>query len=63
MLVRHTRVTDHDPCPAVREALNRLGDKWSVLAIVFAQRRAGALQRAAARDRRHLAADSNPHAA
>jgi DNA-binding HxlR family transcriptional regulator len=32
---RHTHVTSHDPaaCPAVREVLNRVGDKWSVQAI------------------------------
>ena len=35
MSPRHTRVTSHDPaaCPAVREVLNRVGDKWSVQAI------------------------------
>lgn len=35
MSPRHTHVTDHDACPAVREVLNRVGDKWSVLAIVL----------------------------
>jgi DNA-binding HxlR family transcriptional regulator len=28
-------VGDHDACPAVRDVLNRVGDKWSVLAIIL----------------------------
>lgn len=30
----HTKVPHDDACPAVREVLNRVGDKWSVLVIV-----------------------------
>jgi DNA-binding HxlR family transcriptional regulator len=35
MSPRHIHVTDPEACPAVREVLNRVGDKWSVLAIIL----------------------------
>ena len=34
MSLSHTRVLK-DTCPAVREVLNRVGDKWSVLVVVL----------------------------
>ncbi len=34
MSLKNTRMP-HDDCPAVREVLNRVGDKWSVLLVVL----------------------------
>ena len=33
MSLRNMKMSDHEDCLAVREVLNRVGDKWSVLVI------------------------------
>ncbi|MDD2676597.1 MAG: helix-turn-helix domain-containing protein [Methylacidiphilaceae bacterium] len=35
MSVSHNGIPDREGCPAVREVLNRVGDKWSVLVVVL----------------------------
>jgi DNA-binding HxlR family transcriptional regulator len=35
MSLRHTKMAGDDECVAVREVLNRVGDKWSVLVIAL----------------------------
>ena len=47
-------------CQNVTPVLNRVGDKWSVLIVMMLVATAHALQRAQARDRRHLAAHADP---
>jgi DNA-binding HxlR family transcriptional regulator len=37
-VVQETFQETHDACPAVREVLNRVGDKWSVLVVALLSR-------------------------
>jgi DNA-binding HxlR family transcriptional regulator len=57
---RHVHRTED--CRAVSDILQRVGDKWTVL-VVGKLGEADALQRVAARGRRHLAEDADHDAA
>ena len=49
MSPRHTEVPQHEACPAVRDVLDMVGDKWSVLVVGMlgpGSRRFGELRRA-----------------
>ncbi len=49
----------HSDCIVVREILDRVGDKWSVLVIALLGERGHRFNELRARDRRHLAADAH----